>query len=298
MLSIVYTVILIVSFIFLVLKKEDAESYFALKIVGYFILGSFALNINEISLPLGFIVYLLFFRPSANIDVKRMASIFGVLAFILVHWILPYAIDEWNKRPVFIEHELGSVYTMNFQDEYEQIKQELKLENQNSRLENFKIEYVKDGRITDLSWDLLVQNSSTYNLYHIRYDIGKRSYQITINEVETWTQYNRLIEADHFFENLNMLDINSVTEAKGEFSSFVIQSTGERTNYGVENRTLYFVLNGETELLDDIQLPVECYYISTYAMKKTSEIKDDQGEIRQESFEGTEYSDYLFDVNR
>ena len=32
-------------------------------------------------------------------------------------------------------------------------------------------------------------------------------------------------------------------------------------------------------------------------MKKTEEKKDDQGNITQESFEGTKSSDYLFDVN-
>jgi hypothetical protein len=297
MTSIVYTVILIVSFLFLVWKKDEAESYFPLKIIGYFILGSFAFNFNQISLPLGFIVYLLFFRPTLNVDVKRMASLFGVLAFILVHWILPFAIHEWESRPIFIEHELGSVYTMNFQDEYELVKQELKLENHNLRLEDFEVDYVKDGRITDLSWQLIGHNGNSYNLYQIRYDIGKSRYRVTNSQLDTWLQYNRLIEADHFFENLNILDINDITRAKGDFSSYVIQSTGERINYAVENRTLFFVSNGEIQLLDNEQLPVEGYYISTFAMKKTEEKRDDQGNITQESFEGTESSDYLFDVN-
>ena len=188
MASIVYTVILIVSFLFLVLKKGEAESYFPIKIIGYFILGSFAFNFNQIPLPLGFVVCLLFFRPTINVDVKRMASVFGVLAFILVYWILPFAIHEWESRPIFIEHELGSVYTMNYQDEYELIKQELKLENQNLRLEDFEVEYVKDGRITDLSWQLVGQNGNSYKLYQIRYEIGKSRYRVTNSQLEKWLQ--------------------------------------------------------------------------------------------------------------
>lgn len=289
MASIVYAVILIVSFLFLVRKMDEAESYFPLKIIGYFIVGSFAFNFNQIPLPLGFIVYLLFFRPTLNVDVKRMASVFGVLAFILVHWILPFAIHEWQSRPIFIEHELGSVYTMNFQDEYEQVKQELKIENNNLRLEDFEVNYVKDGRITDLSWQLL--------LYQIRYDIGRSRYRVTDSQLDSWLQYNRLIEADHFFENLNVLDIKDITHAKGDFSSYVIRSTGERINYALGNQTHFFISNGEIQLLDDEQLPVEGYYISTFAMKKTGEKRDDKGNITQESFEGIESSDYLFDVN-
>jgi len=275
----------------------EAESYFPLKVIGYFILGSFAFNFNQISLPLGFIVYLLFFRPTLNIDVKRMASVFGVLAFIVVHWILPFAIHEWQSRPIFIEHELGSVYKMNFQDEYKQVKQELKIENNNLRLEDFEVNYVKDGRITDLSWQLLEQNSNSYNLYQIRYDIGRSKYRVTESKLDSWIQYNRLIEADHFFENLNVLDIKDITYAKGNFSSYVIRSTGERINYAIGNRTSYFISNREIQLLDDEQLPVEGYNISTYAMKKMEEKRDDKGNITHESFEGTESTDYLFDVN-
>ena len=94
-----------------------------------------------------------------------------------------------------------------------------------------------------------------------------------------------------------MLDIKDITHATGGFSSYVIRSTGERINYAIENRTHFFVSNGEIQLLDDKQLPVECYYISTFEMKKTEENRDDQGNITQESFGGTESSDYLFDVN-
>ncbi|MDV7767726.1 hypothetical protein [Peribacillus sp. CSMR9] len=296
MASIVYTVILIVSFLFLVWKNDDQESYFPLKIIGYFILGSFAFNFNQISLPLGFVVYLIFFRPKLNVQVKRIAAVFGFLAFIFVQWVIPYAMDDWGNRPIFIEHELGSVYTMNFQEEYELVKQELNLENNSLRLEDFEVDYTEDGRITDLSWQLIGQNGNSYNLYEIRYDIDRNRYQVMNSQLETWLQYNRLIDAEHFFENLNVLDIKDITHAKGDFSSYGIQSTGERTNYEVENRA-YVVLNGEIQLLDDKQLPVEGYYISTFATKKTGEERDDQGNIIQESFEGTVLSDYLFDVN-
>lgn len=296
MASIVYTVILLVSFLFLVWKKDDTESYFPLKIIGYFVLGSFAFNFNQISLPLGFLAYLLFFRPKLNVHVKRIASVLGVLAFILIHWILPFAINEWESRPRFIEHEIGSVYTMNFQDEYDLIKQELKLENNSLRLEDFEVDYVEDGRITDLSWQLLGQNGNSYNLYKIQYDSSKSRYRVMYSQLDTWPQYNRLIDADRFFEILNVLNIKEITHAKDDFSSYGIHSSGERENYAVKNGTHFIVSNGKIQLINDEQLPVEGYYISTFAMKKTGEERDKQGNIIQESFEGTELSDYLFDV--
>jgi hypothetical protein len=186
---------------------------------------------------------------------------------------------------------------MNFQDVFEMVKQELNLENKSLRLEDFEVDYIKDGKITDLRWQLLEQNGNSYNLFKIRYDLGKSRYQVKHSELDTWLQYNRLIDADHFFKNLNELDITDITYAKGDFLSYVIQSTGERVNYAVKNKTNFIVSNGEIQLLDDEQLPVEGYYISTFAMQKTGEERDEQGNITTESFESTESSTYLFDVN-
>lgn len=295
--SIVYTVILFVSCLFLVRKKEEAEAYFPLKIIGYFILGSFAFYFNQLPLPLGFVVYLLLFRPRINIKIKRISAVIGVLTFIVVHWIMPYVIDEWKSRPLFIEHEIGSVYTMNFQDEYDLVKQKLKITNDHMRLEDFEVDYTKNGRITDLSWQLLKHNGNNFTLYQIRYDMDNSRYRVTNSLLDTWLQYNRLIAADRFFENLTVLDIKEITQAKGDFSSYGIQSTGERINYAVENRTHFIVSNEGIQLLDDEHLPVEAYYISTFALKKTGEERDRQGNITHETFEGTESSDYLFDVH-
>ncbi|MBT2656104.1 hypothetical protein J7E81_12855 [Bacillus sp. ISL-18] len=296
MASIVYTVILLVSFLFLMKKKSDTESYFPLKIMGYFVLGSFAFNLNHISLPLGFVVYLIFFRPKLNVDVKRIATIIGVLALILTHWVLPFAIHVWESRPTIIEHKLGSVFTLNFQDENELIKQELNLDNNSLSLEDFEVDYVKNGRITDLRWQLIEQSGNIYNLYKIQYDVSKSRYQVMYHQLDTWPQFNRLIDADRFFENLKVLNIKDITHTKGDFSSYGIQSSGERENYAVENQTHFIVSNGKIQLLDDKLLPVEGYNILTYAMEKTGEERDKQGHITQESFESAELSNYLFDV--
>ncbi|WP_102261266.1 hypothetical protein [Mesobacillus jeotgali] len=296
MAAIIYNVILLVSFIFLLRKKEDTEAYFPLKIIGYFLLGSFAFNLNQVSIPLGFILYLLFFRPKLNAHAKRMAAVLGVFSFIIVHWIFPFGFNQWEGRSIFIKHELGSVYTMDFQDEYELIKQELNLENHFLRLGDFNMEYLEDGSITEIRWQLVRQDDNEFSLYQIRYDSGRSRYQVTKSRTDTWLQYDRLTDAGRFFENLAVLDIKELTKTKGSFSFYSIQSSGERVFYGEEDRTDFFVSNGEIQVLDDEQLPVGGYIVSTFAMKKTEEEKDDQGRIVHESFESTESSSYLFDV--
>ncbi|WP_079505102.1 hypothetical protein [Mesobacillus jeotgali] len=141
----IYTILFIGSILFLARKKAEEEANFLSKIMGFFLLGAFNFTFNEVSLPLGFFVYILFFRPKLNADVKRLAAILGVLVFILTFWIFP----QWENRPKSIEHELGSVYTMDFSAEDERIRQELKLEDKNWKLEDLEVEYAKDGRIID-----------------------------------------------------------------------------------------------------------------------------------------------------
>ena len=298
MVSIVYIVILLISFLFLVRKKEETESYLPLKIIGYFVLGSFAFTINQLSLPLGFIVYLMFFRPKLNGHVKRIAVVMGFLAFMLVQWILPYAINQWEGRPVFIKHELSSVYKVNFQDEYERITQELKLENNSLRLEDFEVDYVEDGRMTDLRWQLVGQKDNRYTLYKIQYDFSKNRYQVKYRQLEAWPRFILLVDADHFFDILHVLNMKDITQSKGHYSSYGIQSSGERINYAEENHTYFIESNGTIQMLGHEQLPVEGYSISIFGMEKTSEERDRQGNITQESFEGKEPSVYLFDVNK
>lgn len=296
MTALVYTVILIVCTFLIVRKKHEEETRFSLKIIGYFILGSFAFIFDELALPLGFIVYLLFFRPTLNAHVKRTAAVYGVLTFVLVHWIIPLAIHEWEYRSITIEHELGSVYTINFQDEHERIKEELHLNNHQVKLENFKVEYVKNGQIDDLGWQLLEPNDNGYKLYQIRYEIDKSQYHVSTSQVDNWLQYDRLVNGDYFFEILNVLDIKEITDGKGDYLSYEIRSTGERTYYGIENTEHYIIENGEIHVVEDGNLPVEGYYISTFAMLKTKELRDEQGNITEEHFEGTASTDYLFDV--
>ncbi|HYK75210.1 MAG TPA: hypothetical protein VEV44_19105 [Pseudoneobacillus sp.] len=297
MISIIYTIMLIVISFILIRKKNDEESYFPLKVIGYFILGSFAFNLNQFSLPLGFVIYLLFFHPALNGHVKRTAAIYGVVAFVLVHWMLPVTIEKWESRPHFIKHEIDSVYTMNFQYQLKLVKEKLKIENQELKLEDFEVDYMKDGSIKEISWQLITPFNGRYTLYQIRYEIENNRYRVSKSKVDTWLQYDRLIDVNHFFDHLKTLDIKEVTLDKGDFPYYVIQSTGERVNYADGDDSLFVVENGEIQSMDKEQLPVEGYIIRTFAMKKTGEQRNKQGNITQESFEGTRPSNYFFNIS-
>lgn len=296
LISTVYTILLIGIFIFLLRKKEENETYYPLKVIGYFILGSFAFKLNQIPLPLGFIVFFLFLRPTINAKSKRVSAIVGLGAFFLVHLILPSIVDEWEKRPITFEREINSVYTVDFMNENRFISQSLEINDLNMKLEDFEVEYRKDGSIVKLRYKLVGYVEGELTLYNISYHIGENMYSIRKTNVDEWLQYDRLIDTSHFFDQLSILNIEQVTNAKGDFNTYVVKSNGWRTNYGIKNRKKVVIDNGQFKVLKDDKLPVECYYISTFGMKKLSETKNTEENTTTVSYESSDVVDYLFDV--
>ncbi|TRZ40393.1 hypothetical protein CEQ21_05635 [Niallia circulans] len=294
--SIVYIVLVVGGLVYLIKKKRDTEAKFPLKIIGYYILGVFAFKFNGIALPLGLIIYLLFFRPKVNADIKRQAAIFGFIIFIIVQWITPITVDMWESRTITIEHELESAYTIDFANENELVTKELKLEESNIKLDNFRMNYTQSGKITDLSWEMIGEADNEYNYYRIQYSTDKKEYEISKSHHEAWSQFVFLVDTKYYFGNLDLLDIQDITIAKGKFSSYKLFGFGERSQYGFTENEPHVISNGEIKKLDEKQLPVEAYYISTNALKKMSEETDEQGNIVQEGWEGTEFTDYLFDI--
>lgn len=63
-------------------KREKDEELLIVKLIGYYILGIFYLNLNGLIIPLGFIISL-FLRSKVNRSIKRGASIFGLIMMII-----------------------------------------------------------------------------------------------------------------------------------------------------------------------------------------------------------------------
>ncbi|MCG8498960.1 MAG: hypothetical protein MJB12_00940 [Firmicutes bacterium] len=63
--------------------KVDEEDMLGLKLVGYYLLGAFRLNLGALPIPLGFIIYLIAFRPTLNTNAKKYSAYLGIAAFIV-----------------------------------------------------------------------------------------------------------------------------------------------------------------------------------------------------------------------
>jgi hypothetical protein len=81
-----WLIVLVVGIVILYNGRERDEDLLALKLVGYYFLGSFYIAINGLVLPIGFVICL-FLRPSDNRSVKRGAAIFGLALMIIGRFI-------------------------------------------------------------------------------------------------------------------------------------------------------------------------------------------------------------------
>jgi uncharacterized membrane protein len=63
--------------------EDKTENALGLKIVGYFILGTFTFSINHFHIPLGFIIYLIVMHPETNNRAKRYAALVGLVGYLL-----------------------------------------------------------------------------------------------------------------------------------------------------------------------------------------------------------------------
>ncbi|PWW28775.1 hypothetical protein DFO73_10510 [Cytobacillus oceanisediminis] len=63
-------------------SRDEEEDLLFLKLIGYYILGSFTFNLNGLVLPVGFVISL-FLKPKLNKNVKRGSAIFGLIMMIL-----------------------------------------------------------------------------------------------------------------------------------------------------------------------------------------------------------------------
>ncbi|KAF0820698.1 MULTISPECIES: hypothetical protein [unclassified Cytobacillus] len=63
-------------------SRNEEEEHLVLKLIGYYILGTFTFSFNGIILPVGFVISL-FLKPGKNRGVKRISSVFGLVIMLL-----------------------------------------------------------------------------------------------------------------------------------------------------------------------------------------------------------------------
>ncbi|MBC2582435.1 hypothetical protein [Clostridium sp. DJ247] len=282
------TFILILGLIIIYRKSDKSEDFLFMKLVSYYLLGSFRFNFNKLAIPLGFIIYLIFLRPKLNTRSKRRATLLGLIFFI-IGLSIPSINKYLYERPKEVTVHSVSINTIDFQKDWELIKEKLEI-NHDTRLEGFEINYENDGTIRELRYELISRKEGGLVHYFIDLLPHKEKYIIRPSKIEQLAQYDRLVTAERFFQVISFLNLEQI-RPRGLYEWHGISCRGELVNYAIkENDKFIIISKNNVKKISNDELPIKSYYISSYGMGKKSESSNST------SYESEGKTDYFFDV--
>lgn len=174
---------------------------------------------------------------------KKGWGIVGCALIVSVLLVIVYA-EKTKIRPVpFLEQM--SLDQVSFQAQWEQFRQRVGI-SEEARIENFHLIHDKNQNAYSIRFKVVDEVDDGFVIYTYRkcfscsVEEEKNKDYIGRNVADSWIQYPRLIEAEHFFEKL---DAGMRQEAirPNKFAYYLITSSGESESIGLPGE--YYRLN-------------------------------------------------------
>jgi hypothetical protein len=274
--------------IYLSYKPKEEEPNLFLKLIGYSVLGTFSFGINSIKLPLGFAVFLLFFRPAINSKRKKQAAFLGLAVFLL-SILIPFLQKEVYEWPRTVQLENKNFYKINMQEEWKKIREELHAPSESFTVVNdFEAVIDRDGDLADIRMSLTEQQDA--EVVHYRVELSSdRDWLISRMKYSDWMMSPDSEEAGHFLRHIDYFTPGVLNDDSTNYYS-IQSSFPQRMGYAVREQKKYILSeDGRTEILNN-QLPVEGVMLDVCG---TSGEIDEHGNI----FDCSLNEHYLYDVS-
>ena len=283
-------ILIIIGFIKIYKYKEEKEKYFLLKMIGFYLMGSFSFNFYwfdeiYIYLPVGFFIYYIFMKNKEwhNKIAKDKCAKWGLI-ILCITFISSGIYNYLEYRDINVS---STNKIKNLSKEWKDIKEKCSI-GDNIPLNGARVLYDKNGNINDL------------NYYIIDYDKNK-SYQVNLNNSE----YNILVEkynynftnkeflfngitTDDFIEVIDYILDNNSSKEKEIYSHNIIYQENESMIYDEEDdlNLETFVItknkgNKKYEKVNPKDLSVSKPFISYYA----------------DGYKGYDIFQYIFDLD-
>ena len=224
--------------------KEEDEEYLVLKMIGFYLLGSFSFNFNiteftYIFVPIGFFVYYLFMehKERKNKVLKNKCAKWGliILTISFVSNNLNGIMNHFEYRDINI-NATGNIKDLTL--EWKTIKSKCNIDD-NVPLDGARIIYNKDGKIEDLTYFLIDYNKN--KSYQVNFE--NENYHIVVNKYDGYdynfnSHYDTKTEnflkvVDHINDSHKMMDYNEINyekELEGSNEGYDLYSVNIKNN--------------------------------------------------------------------
>jgi hypothetical protein len=246
----------IVGVVILYQKALETEPFLFLKLFGYTVLGAFMLDLNGLKLPLGFAVFLLFFRNiSVNAFIKKQAAYIGLVVF-LSSLIIPFIETKFYELPRKIELQDTNFYSGSLVEELSSIKEEFKMEHYGVQLTDFRTVITKDGQYKILELSFVEDEYPNQNHYTINLMENGRTLEVKRRKAEhQYWEGMSYTDAHFLLSNIDLITKSMLSHP--EMKYYALRTDGQRMGYEIRDQDKFSIHTGGKEKVENNELPVE-----------------------------------------
>jgi len=278
-----YLILYIVQFgiIFYIYRKWGREEpYLFLKLLGYSFLGAFAFSINQWSLPLGFIIFLMFFRePAWNKLAKRYAAYLGLFLF-LTSLIIPPVQNYVYERPRHIDavQSLAASEEFDFNEHWNMVKNTFN-DIHNPRLQRLEMEFTDKGAVQSLFYNFkTASQGNRESNYSVELKLDEREYEIKRNRYQKQNQQvfqmgqdmHGRISPEEFFEVINETGLEAFMQNK-ETKYYSLYAEGAVRSLSGNPENTFMVTHSGIRPVIEGQFPIDAVRVTVNGFENREE---------------------------
>ncbi|SFG26465.1 hypothetical protein SAMN05216353_13119 [Halobacillus alkaliphilus] len=278
-----YLILYIVQFgiiLYIYRKWGRDEPYLLLKLLGYSVMGSFSFTTNQWSLPLGFIIFLMFFRePAWNRLAKRYAAYLGLFLYLTSLIISPVQnyVYEW-PRHVDVSQSLSASEGFDFNEHWNMITHTFG-DIHNPRLQRLEMEFTDEGAVESLFYNFkTVAQGNRETNYAVELDLSKKEYEIRRNRYKKQNRQvhhmgqdmHGRISPEEFFKVINETGLEAFTQNKDSHYYSLFAEGAVRSLSGSTENTFMVTTSGIRPVMEE-QLPIDAIRMTVNGFKNSEE---------------------------
>ena len=259
-----YSLIIVAGIVVLYRKRTEQEKGAAWKLVGYVLLGGFTFSLNHIRLPLGFVVYWLFFRKSnTNRSIKHKAALLGLLMYVL-QLVMPGIAGVLDSKVRNSEIQHISIEQLGIEGLLKMIAAR-SLVGRQAKVEYYESVVSREGKITDLRIHLVdLDDQGRYIHTDAFYKESEQSVALERYLTDEWAQFPRQVLAMDFFEKVQSLKLTDLKPSGGDYRNvrLELREYGSLVNYAIKDTLTFGIDEDGIYEIKDEQMPVQGIWIT------------------------------------